>query len=67
MSFWLDIRQGRKDRAEELANAAYEEAYNRIEAQLIADNIADGADESYRPSGAMVHQLVEREMKARKK
>lgn len=61
------ISQEQHDRIVDAAQDAYEEAFNRIEAQLIAENIADGADADYKPSGAMVHQLVEREMKARKK
>lgn len=61
------LSQEQRDCMEDAAQDAYEEAYSRIEAQLIADNIADGADDDYKPSGAMVHQLVEREMKARKK
>lgn len=61
----FDRRMERADRAEELAQAAYDEAFNRIEARIIAEEIADGADEDYRPSGARVHELVLREMKRR--
>lgn len=53
-----DYRAERQDRAEEQSQTAYDAAYARIEAALIAGAIADGADADYKPSGADVHRLV---------
>lgn len=41
---------------------AYEEAYERIEGELIAANLAEGGDANYKPSYAEVHPLVMKEL-----
>lgn len=59
-----DAPSVKKDDAEQ---AAYEEAYNRIEAQIVAENVADGADEAtFKADGAQVHQRVMKELSERK-
>lgn len=59
------LTAGQRDRREAREQAAYDALYDEIEASIIAEEIADGADEDYRPSGARVHELVLREMKRR--
>lgn len=60
------LNGNQRDRAEDRKQSAYDEAFNRIEARLIDEEIADGADEDYKPSGARVHALVEKQLKKRK-
>ena len=57
-----DYRTARAGRAEEEAQAAYDEAYDRIEASLIAANLADGGM-GRKPSGEHVHRCVLAEFK----
>lgn len=57
------LTAGQRDRREAREQAAYDALYDEIEARLIDEEIADGADEDYKPSGARVHALVEMEMK----
>lgn len=54
------------DRAKEDAWQSYVIAYDRIEAEIIAENIADGADASYKPRGDDVHARVLEEFKRKK-
>ena len=59
-------RADRIDQAEEAAQEAYDKTFTRIAERMKAENIADGADEDYRPSGATVHRLVLEEFKRKK-
>lgn len=59
------LTPAQRDRNDEQEDDAYEEAFNRIEAELIEAERADGADEDYRPSGSRVHELVTKELQQR--
>lgn len=63
-----DRRERAKDDLEEMEQAVYDEAYNRIEAQIVAENVADGADEAtFKADGTQVHQRVMKELAERRK
>ena len=47
-----------RDRQEEAAADRYEDLYNEVDAQMVAENILDGGACDYKPDGAVVHQRL---------
>lgn len=59
-------RAERIDRAEEAAQIAYDDAYERIADEMIAEAVDCGAARNWRPDGAEVHRRVLAELKRNK-
>jgi hypothetical protein len=52
-----------RDRNDEQHQARYDDLYDQVDAQMVAENIADGGACDYRPDGAQVHARVEKMMR----